>query len=160
MTFTKKCGTIYTIGGFMDIEKVSPEGALVANKYLELGCDVAATASFFNLSREDTSDLIMENKKYINSVLREVAFNKMDSISQRMEEIIEKKLEMLEEAETTSNKDILDILNVYHKMLADKVKLMTEHEKLGTPANQSNTQVNVYGEGNYGKLLEKLITGK
>lgn len=144
----------------MDIEKVSPEGALVANKYLELGCDVAATASFFNLSREDTSDLIMENKKYINSVLREVAFNKMDSISQRMEEIIEKKLEMLEEAETTSNKDILDILNVYHKMLADKVKLMTEHEKLGTPANQSNTQVNVYGEGNYGKLLEKLITGK
>ena len=43
-------------------------------------------------------------------------------------------------------------------MRMDMSKLLQADNKEG-PSTQKNTQVNVYGEGSYGKLMEKLIDG-
>ena len=67
-------------------------------------------------------------------------------------------MEELDEAEIGSNKDIADLLQMAYKMQSDFVeKLQKDNPKPTTPGNQSNTQVNIYGEGSYGQLMQKLI---
>ena len=63
----------------------------------------------------------------------------------------------IEEAEIGSNKDISDLLSLAHKMRMDMAKLLQADLPKQEIGSQKNTQVNVYGEGNYGKLMEKLI---
>jgi hypothetical protein len=81
----------------------------------------------------------------------------MEKIVQKFDKIIDMKWEELEEAEIGSNKDIADLLNMVHKMRMDMSKLLQADTAKTAPTNMKNTQVNVYGEGNYGVLMEKLL---
>jgi hypothetical protein len=44
-----------------------------------------------------------------------------------------------------------------HKMRMDMSKLLQADTAKAAPTNMKNTQVNVYGEGNYGALMEQLL---
>lgn len=81
----------------------------------------------------------------------------MVQIAAKLDELIDKKWEELEEAEIGSNKDIADLLSLAHKMRMDMSNQLQRDTLRDAPTTQSNTQVNVYGEGSYGKLMEKLI---
>ena len=55
-----------------------------------------------------------------------------------------------------------DLLMMAHKMRMDEIKAMAELEKAKTAnvKNQTNVQINgemPFGQGNYGKLMEKLL---
>ena len=76
--------------------------------------------------------------------------------------LIEKKLEEADETEIYTTKDMADLLQMAHKMRIEELKAQTEMEK--AKAQTIKTQVNIqdnsglpFGQGNYGKLLEKLI---
>ena len=67
-----------------------------------------------------------------------------------------------EETQIYSNKDMADLLAMAHKMRIEELKAQTEMEK--AKAQTVKTQVNIqdnsglpFGQGNYGKLLQKLI---
>ena len=75
---------------------------------------------------------------------------------------VERKLEEAEESQIYTNKDLADLLQKAHKMRMDEIKAMAELEKAKSSSikNQTNVQINSempFGQGNYGKLMEKLL---
>jgi hypothetical protein len=79
-----------------------------------------------------------------------------------LDNIIEQKLEELDETEMTSNKDIADLLQMAHKMRMDEIKATADQTKAeqAIVKNQTNVQINdnsSFGEGNYGELMKKLL---
>lgn len=140
-------------------QAISPEGAEIANTYLACGCSLNQTSQ--TLGREPTEISAMLQspviKNYIDGVLKESSYAHMEKIAAMLDNIIEMKWAELEEAEIGSNKDIAELLKLAHTMSLDRSKLL-QADKPG-PATQKNTQVNVYGEGSYGKLMDKLLNG-
>ena len=62
------------------------------------------------------------------------------------------------------DKDLADLLQMAHKMRMEEIKAQTDLEKVnaGNIKNQTNVQINEsipFGQGNYGKLMEKLLNG-
>lgn len=141
--------------------QISPEGAVVANSYLENACSLKQTSLYLNMSQEDISTILNQPliKTYVNSILREAGYRNMSKIAEKLDDLIDMKWEELKEAEIGSNKDIADLLSLAHKMQLDISKLLQEDTKQRGPMSQTNTQVNVYGEGNYGTLMQKLVEG-
>ena len=78
--------------------------------------------------------------------------------------MIASKLEEAQETGIYSSKDLADLLQMAHKMRMDEIKAQTDLEKAqaGNIKNQTNVQINEsipFGQGNYGKLMEKLLSG-
>lgn len=144
--------------------RMSPEALVVANKYLETN-DVQATSNILNVPREKITNILnkSEVKRYIDTIFLEQGYLNRGKIAQAMSEIIEKKLEELEEAEMSSTKDIADLLALAHKMRMDEMKIMQTGEKATTVIkSQKNIQNNFPGEQfgtNYTGLVDKLNNG-
>ena len=76
--------------------------------------------------------------------------------------MIESKLEEAKESGVYSNKDLADLLQMAHKMRMDEIKAQAELEKAQATyvKSQTNVQINEglpFGQGNYGKLMDKLL---
>jgi len=142
-------------------EVISPEGASIANTYLANACSLNDTSRSLSLPTHEIAATLQQPlvKTYVNSILRENGYRHMVKIAEKLDELVDRKWEELDEAEMGSNKDIAELLNLAHKMRMDMSKLLqADVEKVG-PSSLKQTQVNVYGSGNYGKLMEKLIDG-
>lgn len=139
-------------------QAISPEGAKIANTYLANSCSIKATSHELNIPTYEISATLQEPlvKTYVNSILRETGYRHMVRIAEKLDDIIEMKWDELKEAEIGSNKDIADLLQLAHKMRMDMSNLI-QKDTIKDAGVTKNTQVNVYGEGNYGKLMEKLI---
>jgi hypothetical protein len=77
-----------------------------------------------------------------------------------LDELINKKLEDLDETGTGTSLDIVELLEKVHKMKMQELQLsikLAEAEKSNAPTTQNNIQIN--GGDNYNKLLEKIING-
>lgn len=137
--------------------QISPEGASIANTYLANACSILATSEAMGLPTHEISATLHEPlvKTYVNSILKENGYRHMVQIAEKLDSLVEKKWEELEEAEIGSNKDIADLLALAHKMRKEMTEII--QKDVVAPTVQKNTQVNVYGEGNYAKLMEKLI---
>jgi len=142
-------------------EQISPEGAEIANKYLSTGCSILATSDQLGIPTYSISATIEQPlvRKYINRIISDTGFRRMESIMQKVESLIDKKWDEIEEAEIGSNKDIADLLAMAHKMSLDFNKVLAVETAGSKVVSQKNTQVNLYGEGSYGKLMQKLIEG-
>ena len=142
-------------------EQISPEGAKIANTYLANACSLTETSHSLGMPTHEIAACLHQPlvKTYINGILRETGYRHMVQIAEKLDDLVEKKWEELEEAEIGSNKDIADLLALAHKMRMDMSKLLQADTVKEGPTTQKNTQVNVYGEGSYGKLMEKLING-
>lgn len=140
-------------------EQISPEGAKVANTYLANGCSLTDTSHALDIPTYEVSATLQQPliKIYVNNILREHGYRHMIKIAEKLDGLVERKWEELEEAEIGSNKDIADLLTLAHKFRMDMANLLQRDTVKSGPTTQTNTQVNVYGEGNYGKLMEKLI---
>lgn len=141
-------------------EQISPEGAKIANTYLANACSISDTSHSLGIPTHEIAACLHQPlvKSYVNGILRETGYRHMVQIAEKLDELVERKWEELEEAEIGSNKDIADLLSLAHKMRMDMSKLL-QADNTGNAVNQKNTQVNVYGDGSYGKLMEKLING-
>lgn len=143
--------------------KMSPEALTIANCYLMTN-DIQGTANKLGIARELVTTMLnkREVKKYIDTIFLEEGYFNRGKIATAMTNIIEKKLEELEEAEMSSTKDIADLLQMAHKMRMDEMRQMQAEEKATTVIkNQTNTQNNFNSEmgENYNSLLSQLAAG-
>jgi hypothetical protein len=103
-----------------------------------------------------------EVKQYIDTVYLDMGYRNRNNLASVMDDMIASKLEEAVETGIYSKKDLADLLQMAHKMRMDEIKAQAELEKATTVRNQTNVQINEgipFGQGNYGKLMEKLLNG-
>ncbi len=146
-----------------EITTISPEGIEVANAYLQYG-NIPAVCNYLGVREDKVVDLLnkREVKQYIDTVYLDTGYRNRNNMASLMDTIIQSKLDEAQETGMYSKKDILDIISLAHKMRMDEIKAQTEFEKAKTSniKNQTNVQINEaipFGQGNYGKLMDKLL---
>ena len=147
---------------------ISPENLEIANCWLQLQ-DSQAVAQELDIPVDMVSRVLArsEIKAYTNQVFFEVGFNNRFKMRDLMDTLIKKKLSDMSESETGSNKDILDIIALSHKMSMEQMdrEIALEKLKQGNQTAAIKSQVNVQindglGDGTkYGALISKLLTG-
>jgi len=139
-------------------ELISPDGAKIANTYLANGCSIKECSQSLDVPTHEIAAVLQQPliKTYVNSILREHGYRHMAQIAEKLDDLVDRKWAELDEAEIGSNKDIADLLLMAHKFRMDMSKLLQADVSKEVGLTK-NTQVNVYGEGSYGKLMEKLI---
>lgn len=141
--------------------KINPEGLEIANTYLETQ-SVEKTARALCIPEKDVADALNKTdvKRYIDSVYLDLGYRNRFKLGSLLDKIIDAKLEEAEETEIYTNKDLVDLITLAHKMRMEELKYQKE---AGTNIkNQTNVQINdanPFGGGNYGALMEKLVGG-
>ena len=149
-----------------EITQISPEGLEVANAYLQFG-NIRAVCEHMHVPENQVVELLnkREVKKYIDTVYLDMGYRNKNNIATVLDDMIASKLEEAQETGVYSSKDLADLLQMAHKMRMDEIKAQTELLKAETTniRNQTNVQINdaalPFGQGNYGKLMEKLLSG-
>lgn len=142
----------------MDLVKIAPENLEVANAYLSTGSAIVA-ANQLGVTPDKVYEIIgkPEVEKYMNSVYLDQGYRNRFRLAELLDEVMEKKLEEARETDVYSSKDLVDIIALAHKITEDHRK----ESKATTQIRQQNVQINSpFGEGNYGKLMEKLLNGQ
>lgn len=143
--------------------KISPEALEVANAYLQLQ-DIAKVSENLDVAPELVTELLdrSEVKAYIDRVFLDVGFNNRFKMRAAMDAILAKKFQEMDEADVGSNKDIIEIMALSHKMTMELMDREIALRKLNGSGvrNQVNVQINEgAGGSNYNHLLDKLMGG-
>ena len=148
-----------------EITTISPEGLEVANSYLTLG-NIRGVCEQLQVEEKKVVDILnrREVKKYIDTVYLDTGYRNRGNIGSLLDEMIQSKLEEAQESGVYSSKDLADLLQMAHKMRMDEIKAQADLEKASASSikNQTNVQINdgvPFGQGNYGKLMDKLLNG-
>ena len=149
-----------------EITTISPEGLEIANCYLQYG-NIRAVCDYMNVAENKVVDILNKRdvKRYIDTVYLDMGYRNKNNIASLLDEMIKSKLDEAQETGVYSSKDLADLLQMAHKMRMDEIKAMAEIEKAQNTSsirNQTNVQINEampFGQGNYGKLMEKLLSG-
>ena len=146
-----------------ELTTISPEGIEVANSYLQFG-NIRAVSDDLGIAESKIADLLnkREVKKYIDTVYVDLGYRNRNNIGSVLDEMIASKLEEAKESGVYSSKDLADLLAMAHKMRMDEIKAQAELAKAESAniRTQNNVQINSempFGQGNYGKLMEKLL---
>lgn len=149
-----------------EVTTISPEGLEIANSYLQFG-NIRGVCQHLQVSEDRVVEALnkREVKKYIDTVYLDMGFRNKNNIATALDEIIASKLEEAQETGMYSNKDLADLLQMAHKMRMDEIKAQADAEKATTNIRtQNNVQINdgsiPFGQGNYGKLMDKLLNGE
>jgi len=148
-----------------ELTKISPEGLEVANCYLQFG-NIRAVCEYMGVNENTVVETLntREVKKYIDTVYLDSGYRNRSNIASVLDEMIASKLQEAQESGVYSNKDLADLLQMAHKMRMDEIKAQADLEKASATniRSQTNVQINEsipFGQGNYGKLMEKLLHG-
>jgi hypothetical protein len=148
-----------------DITTISPEGLEIANSYLQYG-NIRGVCDYLQVSEQQVVDVLnkREVKKYIDTVYLDMGYRNKNNIGSLLDEMIASKLEEAPESGVSSSKDLADLLQMAHKMRIDALTAQPAHLNAegSNIKNQTNVQINdsiPFGQGNYGKLMEKLLNG-
>lgn len=146
-----------------ELSTISPEGVEVANAYIQFG-NIAGVCSILDVGEQKVVELLnkREVKKYIDTVYLDMGYRNRNNIASVLDSMIASKLEEAEESGIFSSKDLADLLQMAHRMRMDEIKAMNVSEEKEVIRNQTNVQINdtaAFGQGNYGKLMEKLMNG-
>ena len=146
------------------VTKMSPEGLEIANAYLELG-NLRAVCTRLGIDENTVQEYLgkREIKQYIDQVYLDTGYRNRFKLANTLDDLIDRKLEEADESQIYTNKDLADLIQMAHKMRMDEIKAMAELEKAKASniKNQTNVQINSelpFGQGNYGKLMEKLLS--
>ena len=144
------------------VTKMSPEGLEIANSYLEHG-SIPAAANALAVTEDTVSEALnkREIKQYIDTVYLDTGYRNRFKIGNLLDKVIKQKLEEAEESEVFTNKDVVDLLQLAHKIRMDELKAQADMEKAKASSikTQNNVQINAdgFGTGNYGELMKKLL---
>ena len=149
-----------------ELTTISPEGLEIANSYLQFG-NIRGVCDYLQVPEQQVVEVLnkREVKKYIDTVYLDMGYRNKNNIATVLDEMIQSKLEEAQETGVYSSKDLADLLQMAHKMRMDEIKAQAELLKAETTniRNQTNVQINdaalPFGQGNYGKLMEKLVNG-
>ena len=146
-----------------ELTTISPEGLEVANSYLTFG-NIRAVVEQLGVTENKVVELLnkREVKKYIDTVYLDMGYRNKNNIASLLDEMIGSKLEEAKESGVYSNKDLADLLQMAHKMRMDEIKAQADLQKAEATnvKSQTNVQINEglpFGQGNYGKLMDKLL---
>ena len=146
-----------------ELTTISPEGLEIANSYLQFG-NIRGVCDYLQVPEQQVVEVLnkREVKKYIDTVYLDMGYRNKNNIATVLDEMIASKLEEAQESGMYSSKDLADLLQMAHKMRMDEIKAQADLEKAqsSTVKNQTNVQINEavpFGQGNYGKLMEKLL---
>ena len=146
-----------------ELTTISPEGLEVANSYLTFG-NIRAVVEQLGVQENKVVELLnkREVKKYIDTVYLDMGYRNKNNIASLLDEMIESKLDEAKESGVYSNKDLADLLQMPHKMRMDEIKAQADLQKAEATnvKSQTNVQINEglpFGQGNYGKLMDKLL---
>lgn len=134
---------------------IAPENLEVANAYLSTGSIVEAAAQL-HTTPDHVQEILAKSevKRYVDEVYLDAGYRNRFKLGELMDRIIASKLEEAEETGIYSNKDLVDILALVHKMTVEQGKYQQSNIK-----TQTNVQINApFGEGNYGELMKKLLS--
>ena len=135
---------------------ISPEALLIAETYLET-LNIGATALALSLPKDQVVDAMKkaEVKSFLDVVYQDVGYRNKHRLGSLMDNLIDKKLEEMEDAGLeSSNKDIADLIALQHKMSIENKKLDLELVKAQNQV--PSTQINV--QKNYNSLVERILT--
>lgn len=137
-----------------DIVKITPEGFDIANAFLTYGT-VEDTADQLQIPRHEVVKVLQqaEVKRYLDGIYLDQGYRNRDKIGKLLDTMIESKLREAEESEVYTSKDLLELLQVAHKMRMDEIKMAKENNVPGVAVQVNNT----FGDSNYGRLMDKLI---
>jgi len=139
--------------------KISPEGLEIAETYLMYG-DLKEAANALDMEPSEVSDYLnqREIKAYIDHQYLESGFRNRNRIADALDNVIELKLEEMQDSEMGSQKDILDILQFAHKLRMEEIAAINKADS--GPTNQTNVLITDAGGVNYNKLLGKIYGDK
>jgi molybdenum cofactor biosynthesis enzyme len=147
-----------------ELTTISPEGMEIANAYLTFG-NIRGVCESMQVPESKVVEVLnkREVKRYIDTVYLDTGYRNKNNIASVLDEMIQSKLEEAQETGMYSKKDLADLLQMAHKMRMDEIKAQADMEKASSTnvRNQTNVQINEgipFGQGNYGKLMEKLLT--
>lgn len=115
--------------------EVSEEDILDA--YLDNARNINRTAQVLGIPKLDVAKVI--NKPEAITVLTATE----DLLYEKMEELLNDRIKLLEEAGITTSKDPVEIIAAMHKMRMEELKLKIKLSESKTPTKVSNTQVNI-----------------
>lgn len=115
--------------------EVSEEDILDA--YLDNARNINRTAQALGIPKLDVAKVI--NKPEAITVLTATE----DLLYEKMEELLNDRIQFLEEAGITTSKDPVEIIACMHKMRMEELKLKIKLSESKTPSKVSNTQVNI-----------------
>ena len=148
-----------------ELTVISPEGLEVANSYLQFG-NIKAVSECLQVAENKVVETLnkREVKRYIDTVYLDLGYRNRQNIATVMDDMIQSKLDEAQETGMYSNKDLADLLQQAHKMRMDEIKAQADLEKINQTNIKSMTNVQInegipFGQGNYGKLMEKLLNG-
>ena len=144
-----------------ELTTISPEGLEVANSYLLYG-NIREVSNQLGVPEDKVASTLNKRavKKYIDTVYLDMGYRNRNNIAGVLDEMIASKLQEAQETGVYSSKDLADLLTMAHKMRMDEIKAQAEIEKASSIKSQTNVQINEgvpFGQGNYGKLMEKLM---
>jgi hypothetical protein len=147
-----------------EILNIDPESLTVANCYLQVQ-NITKVSEDLEIPPDLVSKILAkrEVKSYIDSVFMNLGFNNRFQMRNLMDQIIKKKLQELDEADISTNKDILEILAISHKMTIEHMDKEIALEKIRSSSAKvvTNVQINEgLGSTNYGSLVSKLINNQ
>lgn len=147
---------------------IQPEGLQIAETYLMLGGDSKRVSQELGMSIAEVDAQLKKKEvsSYIDRQFNEVGFNNKHRLHGVMDQLINLKLEEIEETGVGTSLDIAELLKLKHKMKMDEIKAQADLLKAGganTPTSQTNIQNNISmpgaGDENYMALLGKLAGG-
>lgn len=146
---------------------IAPEGLQVAEAYMMCGMDSKKVAAELGMELAVVDQQLKspQVKQYINRQFNESGFRNKHKIGALLDNIINMKIDEMQETGLGSSMDIMDILKVAHKFKMDEMKMEVEIEKVkgSTPTTQTNIQNNISMPGaddeNYAKLMNVLAKG-
>ena len=146
-----------------ELTTISPEGLEIANSYLQFG-NIRGVCDYLQVPEQQVVEVLnkREVKKYIDTVYLDMGYRNKNNIATVRDEMIASKLDEAQESGMYSSKDLADLLQMAHKMRMDEIKAQADLAKAESSniKNQTNVQINEavpFGQGNYGKLMEKLL---
>jgi len=144
-----------------EVVAISPENLTVANSYL--ACQsIPEVSKALGLPTDTVSSILCrrEVRAYVDNVFLDYGYNNRFKMRQIMDAVLNKKLEEMDESDIGSQKDIVEILALSHKMAMDALDRQIKLEDLQNKnhiRNQVNVQVNG-GGSKYESLIERLLS--
>lgn len=131
-----------------------PEDIDIANAYLMYG-SAKDTADQLGLPEYQIVQILerQDVRDYITGVYLDRGYRNRNKIGQLLDKMIDAKLEEAEESGLYTSKDLFELLQFAHKMRMDELK--NGQNNTGPTVNIAN-----FGEGNYGQLMERLLSDK
>lgn len=143
--------------------QVSPEAMTVMNSYLQNGCSAKETALQLSMPLEEVSSFLQQRpvKQLLDQQFAEAGFRNRDRMFGLLDEIINAKIEEMEETGMLPEMDIVTLIEKVHRMKMQELQMsMKLQETTNMIQNNTTTNIQINGGENYNKLLQQIIAGK